>query len=136
MLVDIDLVFDIERANDSSMAMQIVSGNQVLYSADNFSNGRHQISLKLNTPGRLDFVLLGRQDQDTVCDAQGNIVENKHICLESIAVNGFNINGYKLDSTVIATVGHPVFWNYNGTVRLTIDQDDPVIWIINNKQLW
>jgi hypothetical protein len=136
MLVDIDLVFNIERANDSSMAMQIVSGDQVLYSADNFDNGRHLVSLKLNTPGCLDFILSGRQDQDTVCDTQGNIVENKHICLESLSVNGFGINGHKLDSTVIASAGHPVFWNYNGTVQLTIDQDDPVIWIINNKQLW
>jgi hypothetical protein len=136
MLVDIDLVFNIERANDSSMSMQIVSGDQVLYSADNFDNGRHQVSLKLNTPGCLDFVLSSRQDQDTVCDSQGNIVENKHICLESLSVNGFGIDGYKLDSTVIASEGHPVFWNYNGTVRLTINQDDPVIWIIDNKQLW
>jgi len=136
MLTDIDLVFNIERANDSSMAMQIESNNQVLYSGKNFDNGRHQISLKINTAGYLDFVLSNRQHQDTVCDAQGNISENKHICLLSLTVNGFHIDGYKLDSTVMTSTEHSVFWNYNGTVRLAIDQDDPVIWIINNKQLW
>ena len=136
MLTDIDLVFNIERANDSSMAMQIESNSQVLYSGKDFNNGRHQVSLKINIAGHLDFILSNRQNQDTVCDSQGNIVENKHICLLSLTINGCQIEGYKLDSTVVTSTGHSVFWNYNGTVRLTIDQDDPVIWIINNKQLW
>lgn len=126
-----------------SMTLQILSNQQELWPSTGFERPVEQITLQVDLPARIEFVLSNRNRSDTEIDKDGNILQDKFIHLESLVVFDTLIESYKISQDVMVyrdndqeIINPSFFWNKNGKAILDIDQSDPLCWLLHHQELW
>ena len=125
-------LFKAGKVNNQFMSMQIKINEQLhsIHVCDNFC-----VQLDVNLPTEINFILTGKNANDTIMHGD-EIIEDKFIMLEKIFVDNFEIDPWQLPEKYFKflTLNNEClktnFWHTNGNVKLTLDQEDPVLWFL------
>ena len=129
--------FRSESAFDATMSMTIHSQDQQ-WSWTPTPEGEFQWSTYIEFPSQIALNFSGRTNKNTLVDADGNILKNRSIMIESLCLDGMSCWQYWLDHAVnlhcengqIETGRHIC---NNGTVTIDFDTDNAFFWLARSK---
>lgn len=141
-----NITFDLEIGTfqNQSMILEINSNNKLLLSPTQFSTaGNTSINFSANLPANFKIIVTGRQPGDTEVDQNGRILQDKYIYLQNIIIFETKIETYKMPKNILSykdTNGEILepshFWNRNGEIVLSIDDSDPLLWLLRHHEVW
>jgi len=140
MVTDLTLNFFVGHHEDSGLEFQILNSNNVIFHSASLMSDTLTVTCKINLPCVIEFVISGRSELDTTVDNHGNIIKDKFIHFKNMIVDCFSIESWQIPKSCLlidpnSGISENFFWNRNGSVKLIIDQDDPLIWILTHKTL-
>jgi hypothetical protein len=127
------LDFEVGRVNDQSMTMVVLHNNQKkVYSK---LDEKFSVEIAITFPTTVKLILLGKKNTDTVFDENQNVVQDKFIKLDKLAVDNLRCNAlYLKNKTKLTTTDNQVvydnYWGSNGEVALEFDQQNSVFWAL------
>lgn len=131
--------FTAGKIDDKSMNLCMISDRTEIFNQETLQES-FEIESTIDLPTTISFELSGKNNDDTKIDKFGNITADKFIKLESISVDGIEIESWRipkeclyLQSTDQRIPGS--YWGFNGTAHLVIDKDDPVIWLLSHPSM-
>ena len=140
MIANIFLQLAIGHHETSGLNLVIEHHDNVVYQSTNILVDTVCVEFLVCLPCTIKFKINGRLLNDTVLDSQGNICKDKYIELKNIKLDGFSIDAWKIPGSHLFlqtddSVCKTMFWARNGTAHLVIDQEDPLIWILDHKTI-
>jgi len=143
MKTNLILNLDIGLVDQQSMTAEIYVDGLPVDHQPIFDQTSTSIDLEIELPCKIMIQLSGRTDNDTKIDQQGNILQDKYIHLKNIEIFDTTIDSYKIPEKFLEyrpdhsiKLKNRFFWNRNGKVILSIDQADPLVWLLKNPELW
>jgi hypothetical protein len=140
MITTVFLQLAIGHHETSGLDLTIEHHNGVVYQSTNMLVDTLCIEFAVCLPCTIKFKIGGRLSNDTVLDDQGNICKDKYIELKNINLDGFSIDAWKIPNSHLFlqtedTIHRTSFWSANGTAHLIIDQEDPLVWVLDHKKI-
>lgn len=134
----IKLDFKIGKIDNKSMTMIVLHENiKKVYSnlEDEFS-----LQMSINFPTQIKLVLLGKKNNDTVFDKNQNVVQDKFIQLDKLAVDNLQCSqSYLKNKIKLITADNQEiydnYWGSNGEVVLDFNQKNIVFWALETGSL-
>lgn len=143
MKTNLILNLDIGLVDQQSMSAEIYVDDLLISHRQIFDQPSTSIDLEIKLPCKIMIQLSGRNNNDTKIDQQGNILQDKYIHLKNIEIFDTTIDSYKIPEKILKykpdhliQLKNRFFWNRNGKVILSIDQADPLVWLLKNPELW
>lgn len=108
-----------------SMSLIVRANDKIVLDCNQFSKPYHDLEFQCTLPLTLEFEINGKSINDTVVDAQGQIIEDKFIVVESMSVGGIWIKRWMLESRIFDSVlGKTNYFSQNGTAQFQIPYTD------------
>ena len=110
------------------MSLAVYADSRQLFAQSQIHDTKLSLEFRLELPVTLSFEVSGKNEFDTEIDAQGNIVADKFVRIDSISIDNMPIARWILESRAIEfspTVGAPQFTNYlakNGRSTLVVSE--------------
>lgn len=127
----LNLSFEFGRIEDRHMNLSVLHDNKSYMLEPNFDNniGRSSLSLSIELPTDVYFVVSNKGPNDTQVDVDGNILADCYIKLTDLSLDKFSTNKDILGRRVTLTAddGQVVNSNYmgfNGTAVLKLSKPD------------
>lgn len=143
MRTNLTLNLNVSSFNDDQMAIQISANQLLILPTTKLNTGEQSISFDIELPTKINIALSNRFENETEVDEFGKILQDKNIHLTSIKIFNTSIDSYKLTNRILeykdnhdSIITPGFFWNVNGSVTITIDQDDPLVWLVKHQELW
>ena len=131
------------QVNGQGMNLCIRDQRHVLFEQQNIAPGEFALDLDVQFPAVLTFDISGRGANDTQINSKGDIVADKFLSLDWFELVGKRISTYQLNNRILSYQTNskldaiPAFyWNCNGQAVLTIQSDDPLVWLLQHSELW
>lgn len=125
------------------LALSISDSKCVLWATDSFQSTESEITVAVELPVKLEFTVKGRLPSDTVINENGDVVADKFLSLIWFKILDKPIYVYNIDHKILKYQGEEVepgspafYWNRDGVATLTIDQNDPLVWLLEHPELW
>jgi hypothetical protein len=123
--------FEARGVSDQFMWLKILANNQTVY--DNSAQSSFEVGAHIDFPATIEFHLSG-------INVEATTVENKFIQLKSITLDRIEIEAWKLTPNILSFNNRlekfqNSYWNENGIAKLTINDSDPVCWILDYPEL-
>ena len=140
MLTNLQLFYQIGFHGGRSLSLEIKQHDTILFMASNLCAHELNLTCAINLPTCITFLISGRLPDDTILDDQGRIIGDQFIDLRKISLDGFDIDTWRIPSshlwyTTQDVVTNHGFWNRNGRANLVIDEEDPLVWILNHRSI-
>lgn len=127
----VDLKFEFGRIDDRHMHLSVLHEDNSYILEPTFENnlGHANLSIGVKLPTVINFVVSNKGENDTIVDADGNVVADCYIKLAELSIDKFGINKEILGRRVTLTAknGQIVNSNYmgfNGTAVLKLHKPD------------
>jgi hypothetical protein len=132
--------FLIGHYDDTALDLQISVDGRSKTKFNNLLIDELTFTLCVDLPCRIEFQINGKSADHTVVDDRGQIIKDTYIELKKIILDSLEIDAWDLPESHLifqtdSGIGCKNFWGRNGTATLNIDEDDPVIWVLNHKSL-
>ena len=97
-------------------------------------NNKFEVTVDVLLPAVIEFHIAGKGKHDTIVK-NNQIIADTFIKLDQIDIDGFVISPWQVpeeffnltsEDSVISTD----YWGKNGIAKLTIDKDDPALWLL------
>lgn len=108
---------NVEKYNDSVMSLQVKSGNQTLYSSTN-PDQHVVIEFESQLPATISLRVKGKIFNETLVDSSGQILQDKHIKINRVAIDNMPVEKWVLEKKLIKfcpDIGDPRYTNYFGS---------------------
>ena len=122
--------FDFTRVNDTCMTVSIQTSNGVS-TIDPENAGIYVFETTITLPAKINMTFSGKNmANDTKCDAQGTIIEDKCVIVRKITLDGFAVDRYYLQKkltlheTGSARINQSNYIGFNGSMILYLDQSN------------
>lgn len=129
--------------DNKGLGLSIGQDNHVLWATDHFQQPELKITISIDLPAKIDFTITGRQENDTQVNEHGEIVADRYLSLIWFEILDKTVYTYGIDYKILQYKGEDVdpnapafYWNRNGVATLTIDQSDPVLWLLDHPEIW
>jgi hypothetical protein len=104
--------------------------------------GKAIYTANIELPNTIVMEISGKGKNDTIIDAQGNILKDKCIVLEEVKVNGISphINYLKKWPRIIVggkgsnKIIYSNYFGFNGTVELKLEGDNVFQWLLRTNK--
>jgi|LakMenE18May11ns_1017448.scaffolds.fasta_scaffold9820430_1 hypothetical protein len=133
MKTNFEFNFSAGKTRDQFMSLEIKVKDQL--SMPITVTEKFTTNITIDLPAEIEFHLIGRDRNDTIVE-DNKIIADKFISLDSLNIDGFSVDGWQLPNEFFklivdkhtTTFGN--YWNNNGVAKLIIDEDDPVLWLL------
>jgi len=116
---------------NGTMTMQVFSGQTLLQEYSNVAQKHVVLTSDIDLPTQLQFKLSGKDpNHDTWLDADGNIIADKYIVLNSLKIGLIEVN-QNLLFTLCSN--NNTFWGKNEIVTIDILDSDFIQWHLKQK---
>jgi hypothetical protein len=140
----LSFAFEIGYYDDKNLDLTVQVDGKEIKSFQSLSNNDLCVILEPNLPCVIDFQISGKKTDHRVIDHQGNIIKDTYIELKTMTLHDLDsivIDAWFIPDAILAfhddslNQGPKTFWSQDGTARLTLDEDDIVIWFLKHKSL-
>lgn len=124
---------------NGSMNIDIADQERLLYSGKQLEPGPLNISVEVDWPTQLTIITSNKNETDTHCDSDGNIIEDKSIDVVGIQINGFPVQIDLVDQLFSCQrnhseeITHENYWGFNGTVVIDFTGSSPMRYLLGLK---
>ena len=102
----------------------------------NSSEEIFKINSAITLPGKLKFVLSGKNENDTLVKNE-KIIADKYVKLNSLYLGRIPINPVVLFKICCLENGSKdTYWGSNGTVEINFNEDDFIVWHLKQNNLF
>jgi hypothetical protein len=141
-----NITFDLKIGffQNQSMVLQIESDDELILPPTQFSTlSDVSLNVSVSLPVNLKINVSGRHPGDTAVDQNGCILQDKYIHLQNIVIFETKIETYKMPQNILLykdvdgnIIEPSYFWNCNGEITLSIDDADPLFWLLKHHEVW
>ena len=128
MKINLRLGCTVQTVNDS-MNIEILEGDNVLYTGSNLDSGKLDINCTITWPSVIIIKLSNKGPDDTVVDGNGIVVNDKAIILEELALNNFPLELNVMEQLVDGII----YWGFNGEIKMNFTEKNPMRWLLKMK---
>lgn len=131
------LDFEVDYVNDRSMSMLIETATGSIY-FDQLPRGKFKHIIEIQFPTTVKITVSGKTAQDTVVDADGDIVGDTYIKLVNVTVDRMPCFMDYLHNLTLGTESgdfiKTCYWGFNGTVDINFSEKNSFFWALANSQ--
>lgn len=126
------IVASVGKIDHTAMSMQIFRDDKLLEQVTEWPDGRCRLEFDVEIPCKLHIRVDGKDLHDTIVDPSGNILADKFVKIEGIALDKIWIKKWMLESKILdfrSDAGSTSTSNYlgsNGTATISIPYSDPL----------
>lgn len=141
MKTQISFKIKVVRHVDSGLSLKVSANGEVIYQSADVIGDYLDIKKTIHLPARFDFEIGNKSPTDTQIASDGHIVADKAFVLETITLDGFELDSWKLPNSHVfleCLDGEKIpgnWWAHNGIARVVFDRDDPVIWMLDHPEI-
>ena len=108
-MTNIKLVFKIGKIENETMSLKMFANNQLLLDKKFFENDRFDFEFNVDLPAKIKFDVSGKKQFNTRVDENGNVLQDKHILVAGVCVDGVWIKKWFLESKFFCPTGSNYF---------------------------
>jgi hypothetical protein len=126
----VKLEFKFASVNNACMSLT-VNGSPLVPGPDLLAT----VTIDQEFPGRIDLVVDGKDmNHDTILDAEGNIVQDKHILLTNVTVDRVLVPDHFIQSWPKTSNRSTSYFGFNDQISLNFDDSDSFYWLLKTKR--
>lgn len=135
-LSKVKFIIQSQKVKNSSMSL-CISVNNKTYNYNDL-NQNNEIEIDIKFPSVCKFETYGKNEQDTIVDKDGKIIQDKYIILKDIQIDGFSVDPFYLtrfldfhtekNGTIKTN-----FWSFNGICLINFSPT-PFQWLAQTKK--
>ena len=126
----VKLEFKFASVNNACMSLT-VNGNPLVPGHNLLAT----VTIDQEFPGSIDLVVDGKDmNHDTILDAKGNIVQDKHILLTKVTVDRVLVPDHFIQSWPKTSNRSTSYFGFNDQISLNFDDLDSFYWLLKTKR--
>lgn len=126
----VKLEFKFESVNDACMLLT-VNGQSIVPD----TLGLATVEFEQEFPGKVELTVSGKDmNHDTILDAEGQIIKDKHILLKSITVDRVLVPDHFVQSWPKTSERSTSYFGFNDSIVLNFEDSDSFYWLLKTKR--
>lgn len=128
--MNVIIVASVGRIDDTAMSMSVFRDDHLLHHIHEWNNDRCRLEFDIELPCRLKLQVSGKNQFDTRVDPAGNILADKFVKIEGLALDRIWVKKWMLESKIFDFHGeegyitHSNYFGKNGYAEINIPYTD------------